>query len=184
MSGAISARPNLRGVFSGDQNTQYRAAGFMLDDQDYVHLLIRHETKIDVGHRTSTKAGFKTLTLFEMEQTARAFRAGFPSDDKIFSPSDEAVALQTSLGYICYQMLRRLQRIEHEHFPDAAKLDYNKPLDAPRMSDIIRAAVKGEKDQRGLLTNPLYNEIRAAEIQVAMPHEIKHREVLSLDYTA
>jgi hypothetical protein len=180
MSCATSKRLNLRGAFTGDQNTLYRSAGFMLDGQDYVHLLISYETKVDAGYRTNSQSGFKTMTLFEMEQTARAFRSGFSSDDTIFCASTDALAHQTSLGYVCYQMMRRLQRLEHEHFPETSKLDYNKPLDKTRMSEIIRAAVKGEQDQNGFLTNPLYNEIRAANIQRAMPHEIQRRESLSL----
>ena len=100
-------------------------------------------------------------------------------DEKIFSAAPEARALHNTLGYVCYQMTRRLQRLEHEHFPEGKKLNYNRAFDETRMADIIRSVLKGDIADNGFIAAGEYSTIRAAEIPQAMPHETENISPLS-----
>jgi hypothetical protein len=169
----------LRDTFAQYQNSRFDVCGFVLDDQDYVHLLLAQTaTTEQIAHRKVTERTYKTLSLFEMDLLGRHFRSQFRSDGEIFSAAPDAVAREKSLGYVCYQMRRRLLRVDAMRSV-YDKVDYSASLNLQDMSDAIRQVIKGNIDKDGRIKDALFETLRAHDFPIAIAHEAKERTKLS-----
>lgn len=161
-----------RAAFNVAADTQFDAAGFMVDEKNRVFLLLSHTTSSVKNHHSTTHTSMSLLSLGQMEYIAQGFRAQHASDDEIFSAAPEAVAQQKSLGYVCYQMLRRLQRVEADWMQHKT-VDYTRPLAIKDIEEMIRLKSEGAVANSGFLREACYADVRASMLPVASSYDIQ-----------
>lgn len=176
------AFPELsRAAFSVAANAQFGVVGFMADEQDNILLLLTHVSAQENNHHRTTQTGMSVLSIGQMEFIGQSFRARFRSDDEIFSASEEAVARQKSLGYVCYQMLRRMQRMEAEWL-QRKDVDYTAKLAVKDIEEMIRFKIDGAVNKDGFLHEASYADVRVSNtLPIASSYEIgKYKDQFTL----
>lgn len=161
-----------RAAFNVAADAQFDVAGFMVDEKNNVLLLLTHTNTQENNHHRTMLTGMSVLSIGQMEYIGQSFRVRHTSDDEIFSASPEALARQKSLGYVCYQMLRRLQRVEAD-WMQHKNVDYSKPLAVKDIEEMIRFKKEGAINDQGFLREPCYADVRANTLPVASPYDVQ-----------
>lgn len=164
--------PNSLSAFSVAAQAQFTPVGLMQDEGGNILFLLQHALHREGNGRSHTETGMSVLSLQQMEIIGQGFRVQFKSEKEIFSASEEAIARQKSLGYVCYQMLRRLQRIEHEGLDKKGDVDYSAPLAIEHIAEMARLKIENSVRDNGFFSHGHYAHVRASTVPVASLYDV------------
>ncbi len=166
------------------EKLRHYGCGFMLNDNNKIRLLVRYEGMETNGSRSvqTPYAGFIDVSLEDMQERAKEFDSEY--GDIIFKDPAQALQLERALDYICFQQFRRLRRVEDQIGKVNAKTDYNKPLDLQEIEIVIRAALRDDTTELGLLKKFEAAGVRRSDVQRASDYEIERFQRMKAEDSA